>query len=204
MSSDGGSFYLKRLMSFLGMVPVGAFVLQHFFSNSYIFLSEQAYNEHSRFLTSLPMVVAIELLFIYLPIFLHAALGLAIIYRGQSDVAHYGIFRNWLYFFQRLSGFLALIFIATHSYTTRIRTFFAGTEMTAASMSETLRHPFWFWFYLVGIVMVAFHFANGLWSFMVTWGITTGPKAQRASAAATMGLFVVMAIWGLSILFKFI
>jgi succinate dehydrogenase / fumarate reductase cytochrome b subunit len=202
--NDSSSFLLKRLMSITGMLPVGAFLLQHLFSNSYIFISPEAYNEHSKFLTSLPMVVLLELGMIYLPIALHAILGIAIIYRGKNNFMNYSQFRNWMFFFQRLSGLLALVFIATHSFSTRISTFLAGTEMTAAKMSDTLSHPLWFWFYLVGVVMVTFHFANGLWSFMVTWGITVGKKAQQISAAATMGLFVVMALWAIRILLQFV
>lgn len=204
MTSGGGSFLLKRLMSITGMLPVGAFFLQHFFSNSYVFISPEAYNEHTHFLTSLPMVVLIELSLIYFPILLHAVLGLAIIYRGESSVAHYGTFRNWMYFFQRLSGFVALAFIAVHSYSTRIKTFLAGREMTFDLMSEVLKQPLWFWFYFAGILAAAFHFANGLWSFLVTWGVTTGPRAQRVSSSMTMFLFVVMAFWGVAILFKFV
>lgn len=201
--SESSPFLLKRLMSVTGMLPVGAFLLQHFFSNSYIFISTEAYNEHTKFLTSLPMVVLIELGLIYFPILLHAAFGLAIIYKGQNNFAQYGQFRNWMFFLQRLSGFLALAFIATHSYTTRISHFLAGEEMTASHMSEILKQPFWFWFYLVGVVMTVFHFSNGLWSFLVTWGITIGKKAQAVSSALTMGLFVVMGIWGVAILLKF-
>lgn len=201
---DTSSFLLKRLMSITGMLPVGGFLLQHLFSNSYIFISDQAFNDHSRFLTSLPMVVLLELGLIYLPILLHACLGIVIIYRGQNNFTTYGQFRNWMFFFQRLSGLLALVFIATHSYTTRIHHFLIGEEFTAMEMRHTLAVPFWFWFYFVGIIMVVFHFANGLWSFLVTWGVTVGPKAQRVSSALTMGLFVVMALWAVRILLQFV
>lgn len=190
-------------MSLTGMVPVGGFLLQHLFANSYIFVSQAAYDEHSRFLLSLPMVVLLELGMIYVPILLHALLGLAIVYRGEQNFTVYSQFRNWMYFFQRLSGVVALAFIGVHTYTTRISAFFFGREINAARMSEVLRQPFWFWFYLIGIVMIVFHFANGLWSFLITWGITVNRRAQRISSAVTMGLFVVMAMWGVAILMKF-
>lgn len=202
--SDSQSFYLKRLMSITGMLPVGGFLLQHLFSNSYIFKSDQAFNEHSMFLTSLPMVYLLEVGLIYLPILLHAALGLAIIYKGQNNFTSYGKFRNWMFFFQRLTGFVALAFIATHSYSTRIQSVIHGTEYTAALMRQTLTQPFWFWFYVVGVLSVVFHFANGLWSFLVTWGITVGRKTQQMTSALTMGLFVVMSIWSVAILLKFV
>lgn len=191
-------------MSITGMLPVGAFLVQHLFSNSYIFISQEAYNEHTKFLTSLPMVILLELGLIYLPILLHAAFGLAILYRGKNNFTDYGHFRNWMYFLQRLSGLAALAFIVTHSWSTRIKTFFSGEEMSATYMSEILKQPFWFWFYAIGVIMVVFHFSNGLWSFLVTWGITIGKKAQSVSTALTMGLFVVMGIWGVAILLRFV
>ncbi len=185
------------------MLPVGGFLLQHFFSNSYIFISDQAYDEHTKFLTGLPMVVLLELSLIYLPILLHAALGVAIIYRGEQNFASYGRFRNWMYFFQRLTGLIAFAFIATHTYTTRIQGLFFGKEINAEHMTQVLKDPFWFWFYAVGMVTVVFHFSNGLWSFLITWGITVGKKAQQMVGALSMGLFVVMTVWGFMVLLKF-
>ncbi|HEX5037894.1 MAG TPA: succinate dehydrogenase, partial [bacterium] len=194
---------LKRLMSFTGMLPVGGFLLQHLFSNSYIFNSVEAFNEHSKFLTSLPMVYLLEGGLIYAPIALHAILGIAIIYKGQNNFTSYSRYRNWMFFFQRLTGFTALVFIATHSYSTRIKSVIHGYEMTASMMSQMLAQPFWFWFYMVGVISVVFHFSNGLWSFLVTWGLTVGKKAQRMSGALTMVVFVVLALWSVSILLKF-
>ncbi|HSA59569.1 MAG TPA: succinate dehydrogenase [bacterium] len=201
---DSTSFYLKRLMSFTGMLPVGGFLLQHLYGNSYIFQSDAAFNEHSHFLTHLPMVYLIEFGIIYLPILLHAALGVAIIYRGQNNFTSYGQYRNWMYFFQRLTGFLALVFIVTHSYTTRIQSVLGGYDFTAALMRQKLAVPYWFWFYVVGVLAAVFHFSNGLWSFLVTWGLTVGRKAQQATSALTMGIFVVIALWSVSILLKFV
>ncbi|MBI1909993.1 MAG: succinate dehydrogenase [Deltaproteobacteria bacterium] len=197
-------FVVKRIHSLLGIFPIGAFLLQHFFSNSYVFISAQAYNEHSEFLTSLPMVELIELSTIYLPIFLHIVLGLAIVYRGRNNVTSYNYFRNWMFFLQRATGVIAVVFIATHSYTTRIATWLAHEEMTFQKMSDTLHQPFWFWFYAIGITSVTFHFCNGVWSFLVTWGITVGPKAQKVSSAVSMFGFVLMTALGFAILLRFV
>ncbi len=201
--ADPTSFYLKRLMSFTGMLPVGGFLLQHLYGNSFIFQSDAAFNEHSHFLTHLPLVYLIEFGLIYLPILLHAALGVAIIYKGQNNFTSYGRYRNWMFFFQRLTGFLALVFIVTHSYTTRIQAVMGGYEFTAEIMRQKLAVPYWFWFYVVGVLAVVFHFANGLWSFLVTWGITVGKKAQQVTSALTMGIFVAMSLWSVAILLKF-
>jgi succinate dehydrogenase / fumarate reductase cytochrome b subunit len=204
MSRWSNSFLLKRLFSLAGIVPIGAFVLQHFFSNAYVFLGPQAYNEHADFLTSLPLVVLIELTAIYLPIAFHSILGLVIIYRGQNNFVDYGYTRNWMYFGQRISGVIALIFIVTHTYTTRISSFMAGETFHYAEMKAILLDPFWFWFYVVGVLAVCFHFANGLWSFLVTWGVTVGPKAQRAASVCSWILFVGLGGLGIAILTEFI
>lgn len=191
-------------MSITGMLPVGGFLIQHFFSNAYAFISPEAYNEHTRFLVSLPLVVLLEIGLIYFPITLHAALGIAIIYKGQNNFTQYSYFRNWMFFLQRFTGFVAIVFIAVHSYTTRIKTGLAGEEMTFAYMANILQQPLWFWFYFVGVVSAVFHFCNGIWSFLVTWGITIGPRAQRASSAITMILFVLMSGLGIGILLQFV
>ncbi len=200
---DSTAFYLKRLMSITGLLPVGGFLVQHIFSNSYIFNSPQVFNEHSEFLLSFPRVVLIELALIYFPIFLHAALGIVIVYKSQNNFAQYGFFRNWMFFFQRLTGLVALIYIIVHSYTTRIHSFLTHQEFHAANMSQTLSQPFWFWFYFVGIICVVFHFSNGIWNFLVTWGIIVGKKAQKIATALTMALFVAMSLWCVQILLQF-
>ncbi len=204
MSQKTTPFLLKRLFSLAGIFPIGAFLLQHFFSNAYVFISPEAYNEHTEFLTSLPLVVVIELSTIYAPILFHAVVGLLIIYRGENNFVDYGFSRNWLYFAQRFTGILALIFIATHSYTTRIQSYLAGTEFHFEEMQAILQNPYWFWFYIVGVLAVTFHFSNGVWSFLITWGLTIGPKAQRVTAALSWIMFIGLGGLGIGILTRFL
>lgn len=45
---------------------------------------------------------------------------------------------------------------------------FYGKEVNYDLMHETLQHPGWAIFYIICIIAVVFHFANGLWSFLVT------------------------------------
>ncbi|MBK8269636.1 MAG: hypothetical protein IPK83_15585 [Planctomycetes bacterium] len=34
-----------------------------------------------------------------------------------------------------------------------------------------------FTFYIIGLAAACYHFANGLWTFCISWGITVGAKA---------------------------
>jgi len=61
-------------------------------------------------------------------------------------------------------------------------------------MHDIVMNPFFFILYLIGVLSAAFHFANGLWSFMVSWGITVGPRAQRVSSYICMTLFVIVSV----------
>ena len=47
-----------------------------------------------------------------------------------------------------------------------------------------------FIFYIIGIISTVFHFANGLWSFFVSWGITVSPVHNIISTYFTIGVFV--------------
>ena len=89
-------------------------------------------------------------------------------------------FRNWMFFFQRVSGILTFIFIGIHLWQTRLQKAFYGKEVNYDLMHETLQHPGWAIFYIICIIAVVFHFANGLWSFLVTWGGLQSPKSQTS------------------------
>src|SRR5947208_3765890 len=74
-AGEGHSFLLRRLHSLSGIVPIGAFLVEHFFSNAFATNGPEAYNENVRFLTGLPFVFYLELFFIWLPIAYHAGYG---------------------------------------------------------------------------------------------------------------------------------
>src|SRR5438045_5245669 len=86
-AGEGHSFLLRRLHSLSGIVPIGAFLVEHFFSNAFATNGPEAYNENVRFLTGLPFVFYLELFFIWLPIAYHAGYGFYIWFRGETNLA---------------------------------------------------------------------------------------------------------------------
>ncbi len=66
-AGEGNSFLLRRLHSLTGIVPIGAFLLEHFISNYEAFKGPEAYGAQVKFLNSLPFVVGLELFFICAP-----------------------------------------------------------------------------------------------------------------------------------------
>ena len=53
-------------------------------------------------------------------------------------------------------------------------------------------------FYVAGILATVYHLANGIWTSLITWGITIGPSSQRIAGYACSVFGVVLGIVGLS------
>ena len=173
------TFILRRLHSLSGVFPIGFFLLEHMASNSLILFGPAAYNRQIAFLQSMPFVVFLEITFIALPILYHSVYGIFVTVSGRTNLSSYPFTQNYLYTLQRITGVLSLIYIAVHTYETRILNAMYGTEVSFARMQEIMLNPFMFWFYVVGLGAVCFHFANGVWGFCVSWGITVTEKSQR-------------------------
>lgn len=196
-------FFLRRLHSLLGIVPLSVFLLEHFFSNSFAFQGPEAFNEMVEKLQGLPLVIFLEVGIILLPLLFHAVLGLVIAYTAKNNMIQYNYGRNWAFFFQRVTGVLALIYIVMHVYETRIMAFIENRHFTFADMQMILGPTWVKLFYVVGILSVTYHMTNGLATAAITWGITKSRRSQEMAFRIMWGLFAVMSVWGISILFAF-
>jgi succinate dehydrogenase / fumarate reductase cytochrome b subunit len=58
--------------------------------------------------------------------------------------------------------------------------------------------------YLIGITSTVWHFANGIWLFLVDWGITIGERAQRLTGYACIGFGVFLLLVGINAAVAFI
>lgn len=195
--ADQREYNLKRLHSLLGVVPIGFFVVQHLVVNHFIVYGEEKFNVAANFMASLPFVVVLEIFVIYLPILFHAVLGVYIVFTVRYNNKRYSYGRNWLFTLQRISGIITLIFIAWHVYQTKVQVALGTVELNAGLMQDILSNPVMFWFYIVSVLAVVFHLANGLWGFCVSWGITQSARAQKILTYATIGVFFVVSYIGI-------
>lgn len=196
-------YFNRRLHSLLGVVPIGIFVVQHLIVNHFIVYGEESFNKAAGFMGSLPFVLALEIFVIYLPLIFHAVLGVYIAFTAKHNVGKYSFGRNWLFFFQRLTGIITLIFIVWHVWQTRIQVALGNAEVNAELMQNILTQPFYFWFYIISILAVVFHLANGLWGFAVSWGIAQSPKSQRIITYFTVLVFIVVSYIGIRTIIEF-
>lgn len=196
-------FLNRRLHSLLGIIPVSVFVIQHLIVNNFATRGAESFNRAAEFMANLPFRYLLEVFIIFLPLIYHAIYGLYIAFTAKNNVSQYGYFRNWMFLLQRITGVITLIFVVWHVWETRVAAAF-GAEVNFDMMNNILSNPAMLIFYIVGILSAVFHFANGLWSFFVSWGITITPRSQQISTYVTMGIFVLLSIVTLRIIFAFL
>ncbi|CAI8958425.1 MULTISPECIES: succinate dehydrogenase cytochrome B558 [Bacillus] len=199
----GREYTFRKWHSLMGVIPVGVFLTQHLVVNNFATRGAEAFNKAAHFMELLPFRYALEIFVIFLPILYHAIYGLYIAFTAKNNATSYSYFRNWMFVFQRISGIVTLIFISWHVWETRIQALL-GKQVNYDMMADILSNPAMFGFYLVGVVSTIFHFANGLWTFCISWGITVSPRSQRISTYVTLAIFLGLSYVGVSALLAFI
>ncbi len=199
-AGEGTSFLLRRLHSLSGVIPIGAFLLEHFISNAEAWKGPVAYGKQVEFLNGLPGVLLLEIFFIWIPILYHALYGIYIWYQGETNVASYPWSGNWLYTSQRWTGIIALVYMVQHTWHLR----FSGVHLPThpmqafAKVQGEFQNPWMIIFYAAGIIAASWHFSYGLWLFAAKWGITTGERARRRFGyvcfALALGLILIGAV----------
>src|SRR3954454_15687092 len=118
-AGEGHSFFWRRLHSLTGIVPIGAFLVEHIVSNFETINGPLAYAQQVKFLNALPLVRVLEWGLIFIPLAYHALYGVFIAIRGRSNVNVYPWAGNWMYLSQRITGIIALLYIAQHVWRQR-------------------------------------------------------------------------------------
>jgi len=207
-AGQGYSFVLRRLHSLSGIVPVGAFLVEHILISNSTAIGPNgpaAYARQVSFLANLPLVFFLELFGIWLPILFHALYGFYIWYRGDGNAVAYPWSGNWMYTAQRWTGGIAFVYILWHTYTMR----FTGVDLHDNPMASfgkvqmEVMHTAQFLFYVVGLVAASWHFAYGIWLFSAKWGIVSGDKAQKRLLRLCVVFFMVLCGAGFASLYSF-
>jgi len=194
-AGQGYSFWLRRLHSLSGIVPVGLFLIEHFISNAFATRGPGAYSKQVELLSSFPFVVGLELFGIWLPILYHGLYGFYIWYRGDSNIGAYPWTGNWMYTSQRWTGGVAFVYMLWHTWHLRFTGVHILNHPGAAfgKVQGEFQNPWAVAFYALGILCASWHFSYGLWLFAAKWGMVTGDAARRRFGylAVVIGLVFV-------------
>ncbi len=213
------AYYARKLFELSGLVPVGAFLVEHLYTN----FQAVGPGGHARFdkivvdLQSNPLTIYLEIFAIALPLLYHAGYGFLVVRKMQPNPGEYGYLRNWTYVLQRITGVLLFLYIGYHVWNTRLYPLFhpddpslqhltleGGGKEALVSSAYMRRYlggahlgvPV-FWLYVVGLACAVYHFGNGLWNLGVHSGITVSRPAQRMSGWACAGVGLALLFLGI-------
>lgn len=213
-------FLLRKLHSLSGIVPVGVFLIEHLLTNSMAFQGPAKFNEDVHWIHNLPYLFFLELFGIFLPLAFHAGYGIVIAMTAEPNVSHYPYLGNVRYTLQRLTGYIAFVFIIVHLFKFRFAHIIGwGPEFIheGNNYHEITRRGLMDWqpfgyhvpwgvtmsIYVIGLMASIFHFCNGIWSFCISWGIAVGVTAQRRIGYAATALGLLLMTWGGMSLYAF-
>ncbi|MCU6709842.1 succinate dehydrogenase cytochrome b558 subunit [Paenibacillus sp. J5C_2022] len=191
----GNSYFSRKLHSLLGIIPLGGFIVVHAVTNYQAFeRGPEGFNKGVHLINSLPLLPLLEIFGIYLPLLFHGIYGLYVAYQSNSNLGRFQYGRNWAFTAQRITGVITFVFVFWHVYQTRIQVYLGNLthEELGSTMHTISTSPVMFALYVIGVLAAVFHFSNGLWAFLISWGITIGPRAQRISSYICMGVFVIV------------
>jgi succinate dehydrogenase cytochrome b subunit len=206
------TFVLRKLHQLSGIFPLGIFLLEHFYTNSKALTGAQDFNNAVRDLQSIPYILFVEIGGIFIPLLYHAIYGLVITMEARPNNLAYPYARNWFYTIQRITGIILFFFITFHVLNFRFGLVPGLNTMSVAHhidesfniVSREFRMVPIFIIYMIGITSTVWHFANGLWLFLVDWGITIGERAQRLTGYACIAFGVVLLLVGVNAAVAFI
>lgn len=199
------NFLLRKLHQITGIVPLGIFFAVHMFTNAKAMNGDKVFNEAVADIHHLPFLLFIEIFGIFLPLLYHSVYGIVISAEAKTNVGNYGYGRNWLYFFQRVTGIFLFVFLIFHLLHFRFGLFSSfgltgvavagNADKAFAIVANDFKSLGILIFYILGVAATAWHFAYGLFLFAVDWGLVIGEKAQKyvlyGCAAVGLALFGV-------------
>jgi len=206
------TFILRKLHQLTGIMPLGFFLLEHFYTNSKALAGAAEFNTAVKDLQSIPYILLVETGGIFIPLIYHAVYGLVITVEARPNNLHYPYSRNWFYTIQRVTGMILFFFIAFHVLNFRFGLIPGLNTVSVAHhpeesfqiVSGEFRMLPIFIVYVIGITSTVWHLANGVWLFLVDWGITIGERSQKIAGYACLGFGVVLLAVGINAAVAFI
>lgn len=189
-------FLMRRIHSLTGVVPVGLFLVYHLYLQLYLHSGAEIYNNEVNSFYDSPLAIWVLVIVVYIPLFFHSFLGILLMFESTVQPS-YTYFSHLLYWLQRISGIGVLLFIVAHVWNTQLGPWIAGTwgthfEHLSSGFADPDTGMLTKTVYVLGVLGAIFHFANGLNTFCMTWGIALTPNSQKRVRSFSIFLFVIL------------
>ena len=189
-------FLLRRIHSLTGVVPVGLFLVYHLYLQLYLHYGADIYNNEVNSFYDSPLATWALVIVVYIPLLFHSLLGVLLVFENKIQPS-YIFFSHLLYWLQRISGIAVLLFIIAHVWNAKLGPWIAGTwgthfEHLSSGFADPETGMLTKTVYLLGVLGAVFHFANGLNTFCMTWGIALTPTSQKRVRSFSILVFIIL------------
>ena len=196
--TDSG-FLRSRLGSALAIAPLGVWTVVHLWNNLAAFKGgsewERAVTEYDH-----PVAFFFSTVLALLPLGLHTVWGIARLASTKPNNGRYFYFQNWKYLLQRLSAIGLLLFLGAHLWLAMLqpRLFKHRPEPFSDISHEMAHNPPTLIVYVLGVLGIAYHLANGIQTFAMGWGLVSSRGAlKRLEKVVVLAFLVLLAMgWG--------
>lgn len=216
---ESSHFLIRRLHSLSGLIPVGVFLVIHLTTNASILVPGMPGAEFQKSVERIhglgPLLVPVEIVGIFIPLLFHAIIGFQIIFTGKPNAQAYPYGANIRYTLQRWTGIIAFFFIMYHVWQMhwlgaklgggKFALHSESGDPTGAFTTAAAIQSAWYVapLYALGVVASVYHLANGIWTALITWGITIRPRSQRAAGYVCAAVGILVGAIGLGALTGF-
>ena len=189
-------FFLRRIHSLTGVVPVGLFLVYHLYLQLYLHYGAEIYNNEVNSFYDSPLATWALVIVVYIPLLFHSLLGVLLVFENKVQTT-YTYFSHLLYWLQRISGLGVLLFIIAHVWNAKLGPWIAGTwgthfEHLSSGFANQETGMLTKTVYLLGVLGAVFHFAYGLNTFCMTWGIALTPTSQKRVRSFSILVFIIL------------
>ncbi len=200
-TADHSAWIAKRIHSFVGIVPLGVYLVLHLSRNLSTLLGPEAFDSAVAATWQQPINYVWTILLVYLPLIYHTVYGIKLAASGEKkSIKNYWNLENARFVLQRLSALGLLGFLGAHIFLTRVHTtmnWVEGGKITYGYFAEHMwNNPVTAVTYLFGILAAAFHLGNGVGTFCISWGIATGKRGIEIAEKVALGFGLFLLILG--------
>ncbi|XXF79150.1 succinate dehydrogenase [Myxococcaceae bacterium GXIMD 01537] len=192
-------FLKSRLGSFLAVVPLSFWVVNHLWDNLAAFQGAAAW-ESAVTTYKHPYSMVATFIIVLLPLLIHTGWGIVRLFSFKPNNASYKYYGNIKYLLQRLSAVGVLFFLGAHIWLAFLQPRLVGghPEAFADIAREMHHHAPTLIVYLLGTLGVSYHLANGLQGFAMGWGILASERSMRRFEPWVIVIFLVLLAmsWG--------
>ena len=192
-----GSFYRARIASLLAIAPLGIWTVLHLWDNLSAFDGAQPW-EQAVTVDRHPLRQTLVVVVVLLPLLLHTLWGIARLASSRPNNVRYGYYDNLKYLLQRLSAIGLLGFIGAHLWLAWVQPrFVEGRPEPFTDISrEMAHHTPTLVVYILGVLAVSYHLANGIQTFAMGQGLVASAGALKRLEWVVYLTFVLLLAMG--------